>query len=202
MPAFIIFISLVIYYLLIYYYMIKPKQAALEESNKKLNLLYELSVGFHESISFEDSFQRILTRFLGIVNAEVASLFILDEKKEFFYCPVAVGPTSEEMEKIKIAYGQGIVSTVEKDKKPVLLNDVSSEKKHFKGIDEKINFQTRSMICVPLFVSDKFKGAIQVINKKDGSEFTEADANLLNTIANLTAIAIDNANLIRELRHK
>jgi len=202
MPAFIILVSLVIYYLLIYHYMIKPKQAALEESNKKLNLLYELSIGFHESISFEDSFQRILNRFVGIVNAEVASLFILDDKKEFFYCPVAVGTTSEEMEKIKIAYGQGIVSAVEKEKKPVLLNDVSNEKKHFKGIDEKINFQTRSMICVPLFVSDGFKGAIQVINKKDGSLFTEADANLLNTIANLTAIAINNANLIKELRRK
>ncbi|HNY12859.1 MAG TPA: GAF domain-containing protein [Candidatus Wallbacteria bacterium] len=202
MPAVIILVALVIYYLLIYHYMIKPKQAALEESNKKLNLLYELSIGFHESLTFEDSFQRILNRFIGIVNAEVASLFILDDKREFFYCPVAVGPTSDEIEKIKVAYGQGIVSAVEKDKKPLLLNNVSNEKNHFKGIDEKINFQTKSMICVPLFVSDKFKGAIQVINKKDGSAFTEADANLLDTIANLTAIAINNANLIKQLRQK
>ncbi len=189
----IVLIGIIIYYLLVYYYLIKPGQKALEASNRKLKLLYELSVRFHESVTFEDSFERILNQVIEVVGADVASLFLLDEKKEFFYCPVAVGPTASEIIKIKVPYGEGLVSKVEAGKVPVLINDVGGEKDHFKEVDEKLNYQTRSMICVPLFVKDKFIGAFQVINKKNGALFNNEDIELLGTIAGITSLAVNSA---------
>lgn len=193
---------MMLYYVFLYYAMIKPRQVALEESNRKLGLLYELSVGFHESISLENSLEKILDRLISIVNADAASLFMLDERRERFNCPVAVGPTADEIVKISIPYGEGIVSNVEKTKKSALINDMSSEKSHFKGVDEKLKYETRSMICVPLFASGSYIGAIQVVNKKGGDRFDESDLTLLDTIANLTAVAINNASAMKALRKK
>ena len=188
-----ILMGIIVYYLLIYYFMIKPGQKALEASNKKLKLLYDLSMKFHESVTLEDSFELILKQVVDIVGADVASLFLLDDKKEFFNCPVAVGPTAGEIIKIKVPYGEGLVSKVETLKAPVLINDMTQEKNHFKQVDEKLNYNTRTMICVPLFVKDRFLGAFQVINKKDGAQFNQEDTELLGAIAGLASLAVNSA---------
>lgn len=195
----VILVAIIIYYLLIYYFMIKPRQKALENTNKKLKLLYELSMKFHETITLEDSLEQILKQLIEIVNAEVASLFLLDEKKESFHCPVAVGPTAAEVVKVKVPYGEGVVSKVEALRSPLLINDISQEKLHFKEVDEKLNYKTRTMICVPLFVKDRFLGAFQVINKKDGRQFAQEDSELLGAIASLTSLAINSACRFKSL---
>ncbi|MEZ7890981.1 MAG: GAF domain-containing protein [Candidatus Wallbacteria bacterium] len=197
MAFFIIFLGLSAYYILIYYYSIKPRQKELEKSNKKLKLLYELSVNFHESVALENSLEKILSEILGLVNAEVASLFLLDRKNGHFSCAVAVGPTADEVLKLKIPYGAGIVSKVEKEKAPILCNDVETMPEHFKNIDEKLKFKTKSMICVPLFIKDDFMGAIQIINKKSGNSFENSDIEILSTISNIAALAIHNVNIIK-----
>ena len=197
MTFFLLFIGLSIYYLFIYYYSIKPRQKELEKSNQKLKVLYELSVTFHESITFENSLEKILNELLVLVNAEVASLFLLDKKDGHFNCAVAVGPTAEEVQKIKIPYGAGIVSKVEKERAPIVCNDIELMPEHFKNVDEKLKFKTKSMICFPLFIKDDFIGAIQVINKKSGNQFEKPDAEILATISNITALAIHNVNLIK-----
>ncbi len=189
----VILIGIIVYYLLIYYLMIKPGQKALEASNKKLKLLYDLSMKFHESVTLENSLEQILKQVIDIVGAEVASLFLLDDKKEFFTCPVAVGPTAAEIVKMKVPYGEGLVSKVETLKAPILTNDITQEKTHFKEVDEKLNYKTRTMICVPLFVKDRFLGAFQVINKKNGGQFNAEDTELLGAIAGLTSLAVNSA---------
>ena len=197
MTFFFLFLGLSGYYLLIYYYSIKPRQRELEKSNQKLKILYELSLSFHESITLENSLEKILNELLVLVNAEVASLFLLDKNNGHFNCAVAVGPTANEVLKLKIPYGAGIVSKVEKEKMPILCNDVTLLPEHFKNVDEKLNFKTKSMICFPLFIKDNFIGAIQIINKKSGNLFETSDVEIIATISNITALAIYNVNLIK-----
>ncbi|HOD40722.1 MAG TPA: GAF domain-containing protein [Candidatus Wallbacteria bacterium] len=195
----VVLVGIIIYYLLIYYFMIKPNQKALEKTNKKLKLLYDLSMKFHETITLEDSLEQILKQLIDIVNADAASLFLLDEKREFFYCPVAVGPTAREIVKVKVPYGEGLVSKVEQLKNPLLINDMSLEKNHFKEVDEALNYKTTTMICVPLFVKEKFLGAFQLINKKDGRSFSMEDSDLLGAIASLTSLAVKSACYFKKL---
>lgn len=199
MLYFFLLIAIILYYLVIYFFIVKPRQKELEASNRRFKLIYDLSVRFHENVSLKNSLEKILEDVIETVEADAASLFILDEKKEFFYCSVAVGPTAAEMMKIKVPYGQGIVSEVEKLKSPKLANDVGNEKSHWRDVDEKLKYQTRSLICVPLFVNDDFIGSIEVINKKAGDLFDRSDVDLLDAIANVTAIAINNACLIKKL---
>jgi diguanylate cyclase (GGDEF)-like protein len=54
------------------------------------------------------------------------------------------------------------------------------------------------MICVPLVSKETLRGVIQVLNKVDGSTFTEAELALAQTLADHAAIAIENASLYRQ----
>jgi signal transduction histidine kinase len=52
---------------------------------------------------------------------------------------------------------------------------------------------TKSILCVPLKTKDNVWGAIEVINKLDGSDFNEHDQELCEAIARQAALSIENA---------
>src|SRR2546430_15920433 len=54
------------------------------------------------------------------------------------------------------------------------------------------------MICVPMISKETLRGVIQIINKVDGSAFTDAELRLAQTLADHAAIAIENASLYRQ----
>ena len=58
------------------------------------------------------------------------------------------------------------------------------------------------MICVPLVLRDKTIGALQVLNKKSQRPFTDSDLELLTTMSQQIAVALDNAKLYRRLEKK
>ncbi|HLF85550.1 MAG TPA: HD-GYP domain-containing protein, partial [Nitrospiria bacterium] len=66
--------------------------------------------------------------------------------------------------------------------------------------DERSGYRTRNMICTPVSIKNKVIGVLQAINKKKGGFFTKWDLDDFNTLANQVAIAIDNANLYKELK--
>ena len=72
--------------------------------------------------------------------------------------------------------------------------DVSRDSRWYKEIDKGTGFITRSILCVPLIVGNEVIGAIELLNKR-GAEFTQADVQLLESIAAPVAIAIQNAQL-------
>jgi signal transduction histidine kinase len=80
----------------------------------------------------------------------------------------------------------------------LIIADVGHDERHFKAVDEKTQFHTRNILCVPLILHDQTIGVLQVLNKKVG-DFTQNDADLLTAIASYAAIAIENARLYESL---
>jgi GAF domain-containing protein len=50
-----------------------------------------------------------------------------------------------------------------------------------------------------MLVKDRGIGVVEVLNKRNDTEFTERDTELATAFASLAAIAIDNANLYSQL---
>jgi signal transduction histidine kinase len=84
-------------------------------------------------------------------------------------------------------------------KESAIISDAASDDRFFPGVDEQIEFQTRSLLAVPLQVRGSVIGVLEMVNKIVGV-FTEDDLNLAEALAASVAIAIDNARLIGELR--
>jgi len=66
-------------------------------------------------------------------------------------------------------------------------------------MDKISGFKTESILCVPLEAKAKLIGVLEVMNKVDGTPFTEEDSLLLTIFANQAAMAIENARLYSEL---
>ncbi|MEA2103121.1 MAG: ATP-binding protein, partial [Candidatus Cloacimonadota bacterium] len=91
--------------------------------------------------------------------------------------------------------GEGIVGAVIETQEPIVVNDVSKDTRFFKGADKSSGFVTKSILCVPLITEKQIWGAIEVINKINGKDFSSRDMEFLQIIAGQSAISIENATL-------
>jgi len=134
-----------------------------------------------------------------LMNAEAGSLLLVDQESGELFFEVALGEKGERLKKVRLKKGQGIAGWVAENKEPVIVHDVQSDRRFFKGADEITKLITKNMICVPVKSKDKILGVLQAINKKDGY-FDNDDLEAFLGLANQVAIAVENANLYQELK--
>lgn len=136
-----------------------------------------------------------------LLECEGATLYLIDEKENELYFEAIVGAIqSQQLKEIRLPINEdSIAGAVALKRKPILLNDMSKDKRHFKKVGEKINIQTKNMICVPLETKGRILGVLQALNREK-EDFEESDQRLLETLAHQVAIAVDNANLYQNLK--
>lgn len=103
----------------------------------------------------------------------------------------------ENLPKIKVSGPTGPNSRAILEKQPNILDDIQAEKKNIRTF---INVETsdkrlaRSVLTVPMFVNDVVIGTVQMQHYEQGI-YTLEDSQVLSGIANLLALALQNARL-------
>lgn len=134
-----------------------------------------------------------------LMDAEAGSLLLVDQEGGGLFFEVALGEGGKRLKEVRLKKGQGIAGWVAENGEPLIIHDVQSDPRFFKGADEITNYVTRNMICVPVKAKDKILGVLQAINKRNGN-FDNDDLEAFLGLANQVAIAIENANLYQELK--
>jgi len=133
------------------------------------------------------------------LNASASSLLLLDEENHELLFMFADGPAGKQLRRLRISQQSGIAGWVVQNGKPLIVNDVSKDQRFNKSIDLATGFVTRSIICAPLLIQRKVTGAIEVLNRLDGSNFSERDLQTLIGVATTAALAIENDRLYQSL---
>jgi GAF domain-containing protein len=134
---------------------------------------------------------------ISYANAEKGSLMFANELNEL-YILASRGIDSNLARTYKIKIGEGIAGTVAKNRRPVLVADIETDKR-FKG-KKRDRYKTRSFISCPVVSKNKLLGVLNINDKKDGTTFTEDEFDLLQTISNQAAIVLENTFLMYQLR--
>jgi GAF domain-containing protein len=85
----------------------------------------------------------------------------------------------------------GIAGWVVAHKEPQIVNNVRSDQRFYPYVDETFQFETYSVLCAPMVYRGQVAGAIEVLNKFNKQDFSEADLDLLSTLAFIGATAIE-----------
>ncbi len=160
--------------------------------------MIELSALVNSTLDTREIRERAIEAATTLADAEAGSLLLVDRETGDLFFEVAVGGKGESLKQIRLARGQGIAGNVAETGKAVIINDTQSDPRFFKEADAKSAFRTRNMVCVPLKTKDKVIGVLETINKR--GLFDDEDCRILSALANQVAIAVENANLYRELR--
>lgn len=144
----------------------------------------------------EDQIERIVTTARKTMNAERATLFLLDDFTGELWSMVAEGMTSRE---IRVSRDQGVVGWVVGNQAIVNIENAYDDPRFDQAIDKKTGFHTQSILCGPLRnLRGEMVGALQVINKKTG-RFDREDESFFKAFTYQTAIAVENLQLYKRL---
>jgi nitrate/nitrite-specific signal transduction histidine kinase len=128
-----------------------------------------------------------------------AGIFLIDAANEFAELQAASGPTSVEMlashHKLKVGE-KGIVGYVAASGKPRIALDVGVDAVHFQN---PLLPYTRSEIAIPLRVANAIIGVLDV-QSLEASAFKDDAINVLQILADLLAVAIQNTRLYQDLQ--
>jgi len=140
----------------------------------------------------------LLLRAAAAVPCAATSLLLLDSAGHELVFRASREFQSGVIEGLRMPCDRGIAGWVARHRQPIRLDDVTRDPRYFSGLEEQTRLVPRTMICVPMISKDTLRGVIQVINKADGSSFTESELAVAQTLADHAAIAIENASLYRQ----
>src|SRR5215468_1155143 len=123
------------------------------------------------------------------MQGERATVYVADPRTGELLSKVAHLP---ELTEIRLAPGQGVAGHVAATGRPVLIPQAKTDERFFGGVDAQTGYETRSMIAVPVRRArgGELLGVVQVLNRKDGSVWTESDVRLLEVIASQVATVL------------
>ncbi|HBG45647.1 MAG TPA: sensor domain-containing diguanylate cyclase [Deltaproteobacteria bacterium] len=180
-----------------------PEARELFQKRQQLAIFTELGKALTSSLDLKEILNKVMEKISELLRPKNWSLLLRDESTGELKFEIVVGKGSEKLKDLRLKPGEGVAGWVARKKKPLLVPDVQKDPRFSKKGDEVSNFTTQSIICVPLITRGRCLGVIELINKvEEDKGFSEDDLLVLTTLADFTAIAIENAiffNRVQEL---
>ncbi len=162
----------------------RSQVAALDDQKRYFDLEWE--EGQHNLLIF---YVKIIPL---VVNAERCSIFIHDPSTKEIWLKSGTGVTERQ---IRIGKGEesvvgGVIDTGEYS----IVDGMEQKNGAHKKVDEETGFETHNILTVPINSLDgkEVMGAVQVLNKKNGVNFSDDDRKLVEEMAHYLQLSIEN----------
>jgi len=185
-----------------YFHAVHQNQARLEAQRRMADLILLKKVGETASSrnDLQELFEQILDSIVQSTGVEVASLMLLEEDG-LLRIAAAHGLSQKIAASVQVAAGEGISGHVLATGEPVLVPNIDQDSR-FESLNHGQRYKNQSLLSVPIYVRDEMVGVINVNNKTSGYPFDLEDQNLLVAIANQVSLAIENFELVSNLRQQ
>lgn len=162
--------------------------------------LREVGIALGTTFDLDDLLELILGKLTELVEADRATLYLLDEANDELVSRMVVG---EQVRSIRMKVGHGIAGLVAETGSALRVRDAYSDPRFERDWDLLTGYRTSSILAAPLKNHvGRTIGVIQILNKKDADEFTTEDEAILSALSTQAAVAIDNSRLFLSLIQK
>ena len=164
----------------------------------RLERLLEISRKLNTSLVLESLLQTITEAATELVDCEDSSILTFDEETKCLH--FIAGPWFELdlMKAFRVPLDNSVAGWVFTHAQPVVLQDASQDARVFRAIDKALNFETGTIMAVPLIFKDQTIGVLEAVNKKEKLSYNQEDILILETLASQAAVAIQNAHLLEK----
>ncbi len=164
-----------------------------ERQARQLRLLNEINRSITSTLDAEEVPRLIMQQVQELLFAEEGSLLLLDRECGDLTFAYTSGPTGLKLIGTRLPPGAGIAGAVAASGEAEIVNDTRHDPRFYSRTDADTGFSTRNLMAVPLRSVSGVIGVIEVINRRDNSQFSQADLNLLEAVADQAVIALENA---------
>ncbi len=173
--------------------------AVMQKRLRELTFLHETSRVLAATLDLDSVLRSLMAQVRDYFQVEATSVAMLDEEAGELVFRVAVGEAAEEVTGLRMSSDLGVVGWVARSGESLLVPKTRANGRFYAGVDESTGFETRVILAVPIKAHDRTIGVIEVINPTDGA-FDDDAQRLLLSVADLAAVAIQNAELYERAR--
>jgi diguanylate cyclase (GGDEF)-like protein len=167
--------------------------------NQELMIFHDVAKALTSSLDLDSILQTMMEKMAEYFRPDTWSLLMVDEEHDELYFAIAVGDKSEQLKNVRLKMGEGIAGWVAKNGESRIVPDVRTDPVFAGRVDQTTQWETHSIICVPLRSKLRVLGVIQLVNV-DMSRFTDAELFFLRALCDYAAIAIENARWVEKIQ--
>lgn len=167
----------------------------LQRRAQELNVLYGVGKSVSSSLDLEEVLHRVVEAAVYVVGAEEGSLMLLDEEKSELYIRASKNMDSKA-QSMRKKVNDSLAGKVLQTKRAIAIGNDS------KFIRTHTALLVKSLIYVPLILLNKPIGVLGVTNRLKETSFDSNDTRALSALAGYATIAINNANIYREIESR
>ena len=164
-----------------------------------LSALLDALVAVNGAGALEETFGAIARAAAAVLRAEASSVILADRARNKQVFVAVVGDRADQLMGLEYEMGAGLSGKAMSARRPLVVDDVASDKAHYSEIDHTIAFKTRSLIAAPLMHDGEVLGVVEVLNPVDADRFSGRDVQLAEIFANLAAVAFANARRLERV---
>ena len=170
-----------------------------KRQSQELNIFHDVAKALTSSLDLDSILQTIMEKMAEYFRPDTWSLLMVDEEHNELYFAIAVGDAAEALKDVRLKVGEGIAGWVAKNGEQLIVPDVYTDPRFAKRIDEVTQWETRSIICVPLNSKHRVLGVIQLVNV-DMKGFGDQEIFFLQALCDYAAIAIENSRSVEKIQ--
>ena len=176
-----------------------PAPVPLQLDTRRLLRLLDLSARLNSAADPARVLDSIIWTAADVLGCDAASVLLYDAEENRLRFAAATGSDPAALARIPVPLDGSIAGTIFRERRSVRTETATTETDHFSGVGEAVQFQTRSLLGVPMRIGDEVVGVLEVINKREGA-FTDEDDLVLSILADQAAIAIRNLRQLDAVR--
>ncbi|MFZ5915624.1 MAG: GAF domain-containing protein [Chloroflexota bacterium] len=172
----------------------------------ELSALAEVSQTVTSPLYLDEMLEVVVEMAARVMKARLCSLMLLDETSGELVLRATQYLSPAYRDKPPLKVGEGVVGLVAQTGRPQTILDVRQDPR-YRHADIARQEGLCSLLCVPLTVRQRVIGVFNCYTA-EAHRFTEDEVALFSTLANQTALAIENARLVtnaavvREMHHR
>ncbi len=173
---------------------IEQHDRTLSRRIEELSILREISLAASAGVGVDQVLHNAAAAMEKTLTYPHLTIFLVDAETGRLTMRAGFGLGLERVQQATIRAGDGITGSVASSGESILVDDVTRDPRYVSIIPS-----TRSELCVPMKVSRRVIGGINVESPKEAA-FDEHDAYFLTTIASQLALILENARLFDEAK--
>src|SRR5450759_1500697 len=179
---------------------VQSRTRELSQSVDELRALGEVSQAVNSTLDLETVLTTIVGRAVPLSRTDAGAIYVFDEERKEFRLHATYGMSEAMIAAItgrQIGLGDANIAAATAQRKPIQVSDIRNEPAS--PVNEIILREGyRSILIIPLLRPDHIVGAL-VVRRKVPGEFPQSTIELLQTFADQSVVAIQNARLFESV---
>jgi signal transduction histidine kinase len=175
----------------------------LARSVGELQALGDVSQAVNSTLDLETVLTTIVGRAVQLSRTDAGAIYVFDETRQEFKLRATYGMSEDMIVAItdrRIGTGDAHIGPAAVERRPIQVADIQNEPPSPVN-DINLREGYRAVLIIPLLRPDHIVGAL-VVRRKSPGEFPQSTIDLLETFADQSVVAIQNARLFSEIEEK